>query len=101
MNLKSLGIGLAGTLLLALLVVPGATAAPASCNYSTVVLNSAGCSGSKSYNCPGPSQCWVGTYCHVTGTGLLGCSGYFGATCTYGLDGCTAYGGAYVGPGTS
>jgi hypothetical protein len=100
MNAKHIGIGIASTFIVALLMAPAATATT-TCSKGTVTGTSTNCNSTRTINCPGPQQCWVGSYCKVTGTGLLGCNGAWGATCGPVVNGCTAYGGIYFPPGWS
>lgn len=91
----------AATLLLSLCFLPTAEARPiASCSQDIVVGTGAACGGTRTLSCTGEFQCWVGTFCSVSGTGLLGCVGPAGAQCGPNVGGCDGYGGFYLPPHT-
>ncbi len=107
MNAKFVILGTCAALLLSFSFMPRVEAVDttpalaASCHYAIVTGTSAPCAGTRTIGCSNPSfQCWIGTYCSVSGVGLLGCVGPAGAQCGPQLGGCNGYGGFYLPPST-
>ncbi|MEA3203766.1 MAG: hypothetical protein QOI63_1445 [Thermoplasmata archaeon] len=117
MNMNTLGIAAAGTLLLSLLVVPGAQAVPVHCDFNQCLIEE--CTSPRvvgpvgQIDCPvGPVfcehpfytvlSCDIWQVCYVYGTGVVGCAvqgdGHGQASCV-GASTCNAIHTFRVGPG--